>query len=112
MACDFFHVDTVLLRRLYVLVFIHHDTRFVRIAGITQNPVASWVTQQARNLSMDRADQTNAIKFLVRDYDSKFTASFDAVFAADGTKVIKIPISAPRANAICERVIGTVSSER
>ena len=82
MACDFFHVDTVLLRRLYVLVFIHHDNRRVRIAGITTNPVASWVTQQARNLSMDFADQANPVKFLIRDRDTKFTASFDAVFAA------------------------------
>ena len=112
MACDFFHVDTVLLRRLYVLVFIHHDTRLVRIAGITSNPVASWVTEQGRNLSMELADQANALKFLIRDRDTKYTASFDSVFAADGARVIKIPISAPRANAICERVIGTVSGER
>jgi hypothetical protein len=107
MACDFFHVDTVLLRGLYVLVFIHHDSRRVRIAGITTNPVASWVTQQARNLSMDLADHTNALKFLIRDRDTKFTASFDA----DGTRVIKTPIRAPRANAICERVIGTIRRE-
>ncbi|MHB1920556.1 MAG: transposase family protein, partial [Acidimicrobiales bacterium] len=112
MACDFFHVDTVLLRRLYVLVFIHHDTRLVRIAGITSNPVASWLTEQGRNLSMELADQANALKFLIRDRDTKYTASFDSVFAADGARVIKIPISAPRANAICERVIGTVSGER
>jgi len=46
MACDFFHVDTVLLRRLYVLVFIHHDTRLVRIAGVTAQPVTDWVTRQ------------------------------------------------------------------
>jgi hypothetical protein len=59
-TCD---VDTVLLKRLYVLVFIHHDTRFVRIAGITANPVADWVTQQARNISMDLADQATTIKF-------------------------------------------------
>jgi len=111
MACDFFHVDTILLRRLYVLVFIHHDSRFVRIAGITTNPVTSWVTQQARNISMELADQANAIKFLIRDRDTKFTASFDAIFAADGTRVITTPVRAPRANAICERVIGTIRRE-
>ncbi|HET9731998.1 MAG TPA: integrase core domain-containing protein [Acidimicrobiales bacterium] len=107
MACDFFHVDTILLRRLYVLVFIHHDSRFVRIAGITRNPVAGWVTQQARNISMELADQANSVKFLIRDRDTKFTASFDA----EGTTTIKTPIRAPRANAICERVIGTIRRE-
>ena len=111
MACDFFHVDTILFRRLYVLVFIHHDTRLVRSAGITANPVAAWVTQQARNLSMELADEANAVKFLIRDRDAKFTASFDAVFAADGTRIIKTPVRAPRANAICERVVGTIRRE-
>jgi len=111
MACDFFQVDTILLRRLYVLVFIHHDSRLVRIAGVTAKPVADWVTQQARNLSMDLADQANALKFLIRDRDTKYTASFDAVFAAEGIRVIKTPVQAPRANAICERVIGTFRRE-
>ena len=92
-------------------MFIHHDTRLVRIAGITANPVAAWVTQQARNLSMELADEANAVKFLIRDRDAKFTASFDAVFAADGTRIIKTPVRAPRANAICERVIGTLRRE-
>jgi putative transposase len=111
MACDFFHVDTVLLRRLYVLVFIHHDTRLVRIAGVTAKPSADWVTQQARNLSIDLADHANAVKFFIRDRDTKFTASFDVVFAAEGTRIIKSPVRAPRANAICERVIGTLRRE-
>jgi putative transposase len=112
MACDFFHVDTVLLQRLYVLVFIHHDTRHVRIAGITAKPVADWMAQQARNISMDLADQAKSVKFLIRDRDTKFIASFDAVFVAEGTRVIKSPVRAPRANAICERVIGTIRRER
>jgi putative transposase len=111
MACDFFHVDTVLLRRLYVLVFIHHDTRLVRIAGVTAKPVAEWVTQQARNLSMDLADHADRVKFLICDRDITFTASFDAVFAADAVRVIRTPVRAPRANAICERVIGTIRRE-
>jgi putative transposase len=111
MACDFFHVDTVLLRGLYVLVFIHHNSRFVRIAGITSNPAAAWVTQQARNLSMDLADQANPVKLLIRDRDTKFTASFDEAFTAEGTRIVKSPLRAPRANAICERVIGTIRRE-
>ena len=94
-----------------MLVFIHHDSRFVRVAGITRNPVAGWVTQQARNISMEFADQANSVKFLIRDRDTKFTASFDAVFDAEGTTTIKTPIRAPRANAICERVIGTIRRE-
>ncbi len=111
MACDFFHVDTVLLRRLYVLVFIHHDTRLVRIVGVTANPVPDWVTQQAPNLSMDLADPVSTITFLIRDRDTKFTASFDAVFAATGTKILKSPARDPRAGAIRERVIGTLRRE-
>ncbi|MDA8358903.1 MAG: integrase core domain-containing protein [Actinomycetota bacterium] len=92
-------------------MLIHHDSRFVRIAGITSNPVTSWVTQQARNISMELAAQTNPVKFLIRDRDTKFTASFDALFAAEGTRVITTPVRAPPANAICERVIGTIRRE-
>ncbi|MDA8315205.1 MAG: transposase [Actinomycetota bacterium] len=92
-------------------MFIHHDTRLVRLAGVTAKPVAAWVTQQARNLSMEFADHASAVKFLIRDRDTKFTGSFDAVFAADGVRVIRTPVRAPRANAICERVIGTIRHE-
>ncbi len=83
------------LRRLYVLVFIHHDSRRVRIVGATANPATDWVTQQARNISMELADEAKAVTFLVRDRDTKYTASFDAVFAAEGTRTIKTRCGRP-----------------
>jgi hypothetical protein len=110
-ACDFLSVDTVLLRRLYVLFFIHHDTRTVRIAGVTAKPAADRVTQQARNFCMELAEQANAVKFLIRDRDTKFAGSFDAVFAAEGIRIINTPVRAPRANAISERFVGTIRRE-
>jgi len=109
LACDFFTVDTVLLRRLYVLFFIEIDTRRIYLSGI--NPVGEWVTQQARNLSFVLAEGTRPVKFLIRDRDTKFTAGFDAVFASEGIRTIKTPIRAPRANAFAERFVGTVRRE-
>ena len=72
-----------------------NDTRLVRIAGVTAKPVAGWVTQQARNLSMDPAEQALTVTLLVRHRDTKFTASFDSVFAADGIRIVKSPVRAP-----------------
>jgi hypothetical protein len=110
-ACDFFSVDTVLLRQLYVLFFIHHDTRTVRIAGVTAHPVKDWVTQQARNICIELAKQANVVKFLICDRDTKFSRSFDAVFVAEGIRIIKTPVRAPRANAVAERFVGTARRE-
>jgi putative transposase len=110
-ACDFFTVDTVLLQRLYVLFFIEVDTRRVYLSGVTAKPVGEWVTQQARNLTGHLAGRSRVVKFLIRDRDTKFTASFDEVFHSEGTRVIRTPVRSPRANAFAERFVGTARRE-
>ena len=110
-ACDFFTVDTVMLKRIYVLVFIEHGTRLLHVAGVTANPTGAWVTQQARNLAMDLGERMDSLRFLVRDRDAKFIAAFDEVFRAGGVRILRTPPQAPQANAICERVVGTLRRE-
>jgi len=97
------------LRRYYVLFFITHASRRVRVAGCTTNPTGAWVTQQARNLGIDFADE--GIRFLIRDRDSKYRRPFDEVFRSGGIRIVKTPVRSPKANAIAERFVRTVRSE-
>jgi putative transposase len=111
LAADFMHVDTVALTRLYVLVFIEHGTRRMHLGGITAHPTGAWTLQQARNLSLDLGERLTSFRFLIRDRGSNFTASFDAVFQATGTTIVRTAVQAPRMNALCERLIGTLRRE-
>jgi len=111
LAADFVHVDTVLLRRVYALIVIEHGTRRVHLAGITAHPDGAWTTQAARNVLMDLGHRAEAVKFLIRDRAGQFTGSFDAVFTAAGVRILASPPRAPRANAVCERMIGTLRRE-
>ena len=110
-SCDFLTVETIWLARVYVLVFIEHATRRLHVAGATPNPTGEWVTQAARNLAMGLGEQLDTLRFLIRDRDRKYPAAFDAVFAAEDIEILLGPIQAPRANAICERIVGTLRRE-
>jgi hypothetical protein len=111
LACDFFTVETVLLRTIYVFFFIELGTRQVHIAGCTKNPDSAWVAQQARNLAWNLADRKKPVRYLIRDRDSKFTNSFDTIFTSEGCKIVLTPPNAPRANSIAERWIRSARNE-
>jgi hypothetical protein len=111
LATDFFTVDSVLLRRFYVLFVVEVKTRVVHFLGVTANPDGPWVAQVARNFVADLEDQGQPFRFLVRDRDTKFTASFDAVMASAGIKVVRTPVQTPVANAFAERWVRTARED-
>jgi len=104
-------VDTAGLTRLYVLVFTGHGTRRMHIGGVTAHPAGDWTVQQARNLAPGPGERSGDFRFLIRDRGPDFTRSFDAVFQAAGVTIVRTAVQAPRMNAICERLIGTLRRE-
>jgi putative transposase len=111
LACDLFTVDTVWLRRLYVLFFVSIGTRRVEYVACTSNPDMSWMSQQARNLLMDLDDRSQRPRFLIHDRDTKFSRAFDAIFRSEGIEIVRTAIQAPNANAYAERWVGSVRRE-
>jgi putative transposase len=108
-ACDFFTVETAWLRTLFVLFFVEHGSRRVHLAGVTTNPDGAWMRQQARNLAIE--ERLVKVRYLLHDRDAKFSGPFDALIRAEGVRVIKTPVRAPKANAVAERWVRTVRNE-
>ncbi|TWU08637.1 Integrase core domain protein [Symmachiella macrocystis] len=113
-ACDFFTQRIITPRGLvnyFLLVFINVETREIFVTNSTAHPDSAWVTQQARNFLMHTSDYDDKPACLIRDRDTKFTASFDDVFKAEGVKVKVLPVQSPNLNSRCERVIQSIKHE-
>lgn len=111
LACDFFTLETIGLQTLYVFFFVELGSRRVHLAGITDHPTASWVTQQARRFTWVWPDHETPFRFLIRDRDDKYAEPFDHVFQAEGIDILRTPFRAPNANAVAERWVRTVRAE-
>jgi putative transposase len=107
LACDFFVAVTATFRVLYVFVVIEHGTRRLAHMNVTSHPSANWTLQQLREVVGD----TDNHKYLIHDRDAIFAKRLDDSIRALGLEVLRSPISSPKANAICERLIGTIRRE-
>ncbi len=102
LACDFFTIETLCLKTIYVLFFIELNTRRVYLAGCTDRPDSAWVTQQARQLTWQLGEAhagAEPLRFLIHNHDAKFTTAFDTVFTSEGMEIVLTPCQAPQANA-------------
>jgi len=111
LTTDFFGVDSVTLRRYDVGFVIEVDSRVVHLLGVTANPAMAWIVQVARNFTSDLEDAGRRFRFLIRDRDTKFTASFDEAFKASGISAIRTPVRSPKANAFAERWVRSVRED-
>jgi hypothetical protein len=111
LACDFFTVETIFLKTVYVLIFIELGTRRVHLAGVTRHPDGHWVAQQARQLIWQFEETETRFRCLIRDNDKKYTDAFDTIFESQQTHIVPTPLQAPNANAYSERWIRTAREE-
>src|SRR5215468_9377094 len=107
MACDFCVVVTATFRLLYVFVLMEHATRRILHSNVTAHPTAPWTLQQLRAA----IPAAHTYRFLIHDRDSIFSAQLDQGIHHLGLRVRKTPVRTPQANALCERLIGTLRRE-
>ena len=107
LACDFFVAVTATFRMLYVFVVIEHSTRRLAHINVTTNPSADWTLQQLREV----VGSGGGHRYLIHDRDRIFAKHLDDSIRALGVEVLRSPVASPKANALCERVIGTARRE-
>jgi putative transposase len=110
-AADFFSLDTIFFKRLYVLIYVHLATRRVLLASCTAAPNQDWVAQQARNLYWKVEDAGIKLRYVIHDRDEKFGPKTDRVFKSEGARVILTLLMAPLANSVVERWVGSCRRE-